>query len=252
MRATDGTLRFSLCAGERQRLVSRVVAATVVFALAIAMFLLERRVVSAFSAPLPTLQLWATGILATAWALFVRELSRPTPLFVSLALAALLMLALACSSPGARIVDWLVWPAAMFAVVLCPSLPFSAATPSRNRPKIVATDDEPGPETDAEQVLQQFSRVRTADGIDAIRGTLMAEFAASERQTTLYIAFCPPFERLPQMEVNVTDDSDASVKLTQVLHNGAQLDVRLLQTAAKLTIVTVEFFASDGESPLAV
>ena len=51
---------------------------------------------------------------------------------------------------------------------------------------------------------------------------------------TLYVAFCPPFERLPQVEVEVADDSDANVKFAQVLHNGAQLEVRLAQPATEV------------------
>src|SRR4029079_15317041 len=97
-----------------------------------------------------------------------------------------------------------------------------------------------------ERVLQQLTRFRTAEGKDTIRGTVVAEFAVGERQTTVYIGFCPPFERLPQVEANIIDDFDAEVKLAQVLHNGAQLDVRLSEPAEDALTVSIEFFASEG------
>ncbi len=99
------------------------------------------------------------------------------------------------------------------------------------------------PTTDA--VLQQLTRFRTAAGNEAIRGTLVAEFSAGQRDTMLYAAFCPPFERLPDVDVHVTDDSAASVKLAQRLHNGAQFDVRLPEPAENSLAVTVEFFAAE-------
>jgi hypothetical protein len=77
---------------------------------------------------------------------------------------------------------------------------------------------------------------------------LVGEFAPGERQATLYIAFCPPFERRPQVEVNVADDSDATVKLTQVLHNGAQLEVRLPHPTEEPTKVTIELFVTDAHT----
>jgi hypothetical protein len=69
---------------------------------------------------------------------------------------------------------------------------------------------------------------------------------AGERQTTLYVAFCPPFELLPTVEANANGDYEADVKLAQVLHNGAQLDVRLSEPADEAVAVSIEFFASDG------
>ena len=42
------------------------------------------------------------------------------------------------------------------------------------------------------------------------------------------------------------DDLEAEVKLAQVLHNGAQLDVRLSEPAEDALAVSIEFFASAG------
>ena len=112
---------------------------------------------------------------------------------------------------------------------------------SPRRPRLSIADD-----ANPEHVLQQLTRFRTGDGKDAIRGTLAAEFVPGERQTTLYVAFCPPFELLPQVEANANGDYEADVKLAQVLHNGAQLDVRLSEPAEEALSVSIEFFASEG------
>lgn len=98
------------------------------------------------------------------------------------------------------------------------------------------------------QLLQQLSRVRTAEGKETIRGTLVAEFEQGERQVTLYVAFCPPFELLPQVEANAADDSEADVKIVQVLHNGAQIDVRLSEPAEELATISIDFYAVESDS----
>jgi hypothetical protein len=104
----------------------------------------------------------------------------------------------------------------------------------------VDTGDELAPEV----MLQQLTRVRTNDGREAISGTLAAEFAIGQRDATLYIAFCPPFERLPDVDAWIADDSGATVKLAQRLHQGAQFEVRLSEPADEPFRVTVEFVAT--------
>jgi hypothetical protein len=98
-----------------------------------------------------------------------------------------------------------------------------------------------------EQIIQQSIRYRTSEGKEAIRGMLIADFAAGQRDAALYVAFCPPFERLPDVEAHVADDAAATVKVAQRLHHGAQLDVRLPAPAEAPLSVTIEFFAEERE-----
>jgi hypothetical protein len=51
---------------------------------------------------------------------------------------------------------------------------------------------------------------------------------------------------LPHVDIEVAGDSFADAKLAQVLHNGAQIDVRLPQAAEVKRCVTIELVASDG------
>ena len=79
-----------------------------------------------------------------------------------------------------------------------------------------------------------------------MRGVLTAEFRAGERQTTVYVGFCPPFELLPQVEAASASEFEAEVKPIQILHNGAQLEVRLDEPAEEPLAVSIEFFASHS------
>ena len=121
------------------------------------------------------------------------------------------------------------------------------APPQALRPARRSSPAAPPAALTTDQVLQQLARIRTVAGNEAVRGTLVAEFAAGQREAMLYVAFCPPFERLPDVDAHVADDSTATVRVAQRLHNGAQLDVRLPAPADNSLTVTVEFFAAEPD-----
>ncbi len=109
---------------------------------------------------------------------------------------------------------------------------------------------EPGAFTS--RVLQQLVRVREADGGEAIRGTLLAEFVAGQRNSTLHVGFCPPLEGLPTVEAETGDGPDAEVKVSQAFAHGARLEVRLSEPAMGECSVVVEVVAmpqADGVLP---
>jgi hypothetical protein len=175
------------------------------------------------------------------WALVVREFTAKRATYFWVSLCTLVLVAAACSFPVARIVDWLVWLPAIGCVAILP-LATRIQLPKWGQRTVDSLADSAG----AGHVLQKLTRLRTAGGKDVIRGTLAAEFVAGERQTTVYIGFCPPFELLPEVEANAIGDLEADVKLAQVLHNGAQLDVRLSEPAEEAVAVSIEFFAREG------
>jgi hypothetical protein len=153
--------------------------------------------------------------------------------------AVIILFAIACSFPGSRFIDWAVW---------LPTLGLDWWSQKRLVDIKLRSQPAARPEPEIEQPLQQLTRYRTADGSEAIRGTLVAEFEAGDRSATVYAAFCPPFEQLPDVEAQVGDDSPAVVKVTQHLHNGVQFEVRLPHAAASPQYVTIEFFASNNAS----
>jgi hypothetical protein len=242
MRATDGIFQSLIeRAGVTDWPVPAAVVASIFFVAALSLFLFVRRATGALAVPLATPQLVATATVLCLWALVVREFTAKRRTYFWVSLCTMLLVAIACSFPVARIVDWLVWLPAIGCVAILP-LASRIRLPISGGRSLSAIADDAIPE----QVLQQVTRFRTVDGKDAIRGTLAAEFVAGERQTTLYVAFCPPFELLPKVETNANGDYEVEVKLAQVLHNGAQLDVRLSEPADEAVAVSIEFFAIEG------
>jgi hypothetical protein len=149
---------------------------------------------------------------------------------------ALALFAIACSFPGGRAIDWIVWLTVAAVYGLVPMTPARRSSPAAWR----ATDVE------SEVLLQQVSRSRTAEGADLVHGTLVAVFTPGERTATLHVAFCPPFEFLPTVDAEPVDGPDCSVKVEQILHQGARLEVRLARAGTTYERVTVEFIARDS------
>jgi hypothetical protein len=244
MRATDGTSRthFFRSAGLREPVAAIVVFSTIL-AVAIGLFLGVRRAVGAMTAPLPPLELVATACGLLAWIMIAHVFVPQSKTIGRVRHAVIVLFAFACSFPGARAIDWAVW---LSVLALDWVLPKKGSKPVHNPAR------HSSPAIDSvgvkEEVLQLATRVRTADGTALIRGSAMAEFAPGERQTTLYFGFCPPFEFRPSIEVHVSDDIESEVKLVQVLHNGAQIEVRLSEPAEEALAMRIEYVAIEGRS----
>jgi hypothetical protein len=231
-------------AGDVRAPVSALLNSSLVLALGTGLFLATRRLSGALTEPLPAVQLLATVICLVIWALVVDRLAEGHRVFFWGSLGVLLLFAIGCSFPGRRFIDWLAWLPAFGLVVWRVSARRKAVKSSplvpREESHLAEQDDH------SESVLQQLTRVRLADGKDAVRGTILAEFATGQRQTNLYIGFCPPFELQPSVEVSVEGELEADVKLVQVLHNGAQLEVRLSEPAEEPLAISIEMFAVEG------
>lgn len=89
-----------------------------------------------------------------------------------------------------------------------------------------------------------LTRSVTTDGSDVCRGTARAEFVVGQRTAAIHLAFCPPFTKVPKLEVDVVDDSGATVKVGQALPYAARIDVKLPQPAAAKLNVAVQFTAT--------
>jgi hypothetical protein len=236
--ATEGIWRVTSSRNlARHWPIAQVAAASVLFALGLGVFLLTRRTSGALIAPLPPWQLVFTAASLVAWSWFVR-LSWTTTIWPSV--LANLLFAIACSYPGQRLIDWLVWLPAIGAIFAPPkriSL-VRRRRPAEPRPSAIENESDGG------QLLQELRRYRGGDGRETVRGMLLAEFSPGERSATLFVAFCPPFEQLPNVDVDVADDS-AIVNKAQVLHHGTQIEVRLRSPSACKQNVIVELFASE-------
>src|SRR4051812_25438598 len=179
MSATDGKFQsLMLRAGGNRWRVSAIVAGSIFFVAALSLFLCIRRATGALTLPLARPQLVATALVMCLWALAVREFTAKRAAYFWISLCTMLLVAVGCSLPAARVVDWLVWLPAVGWIAMLPLITRLQLRWSRRR-RLSATMTAANPE----QILQQLTRFRTAEGKDAIRGTLAAEFQAGERQT---------------------------------------------------------------------
>lgn len=237
MNSTDGISQPALPHVEmRGWPIRQACAVSIVIALVIGAFLVARRLSGALESALPPWSLAVAAVVLMLWAIAVRAVVAK-PWAVWLVGVVLLLFAIACSFPGERSIDWLIWLAVFGAFVASHN---SATILS---PRFATARKRRPPAMELNRVVQQITRSRTADGHDAIHGTLLAEFAPGERTAMLYVAFCPPFEKLPQVEL----ESTADARLLQTLHNGAQIEVRLPAAAKTATSESVELYATDAE-----
>src|SRR4029079_16830469 len=110
MRATDGIFQsLSVRAGSKGWPVPPIVAGSICFVATLGLFLFMRRATGALNAPLATPQLIATAIVMCLWALMVREFTARRVTYFWVSLSTMILVAVACSFPVARVVDWLVW-----------------------------------------------------------------------------------------------------------------------------------------------
>ncbi|MGE3243536.1 MAG: hypothetical protein AB7G28_18570 [Pirellulales bacterium] len=236
MFATDGTWRIAERSPRaRREPVEIALAASVVLLLTVAALLAMRRLCGALAAPLPVLPLVLTAIGLLAWAAAVR--ARLPDARVGLLVAAVaLLFAIGCSFPFERTIDWLVWLPAVLGLGLIPARRSSPASFRFSSDKATGL------------VLQRLTRSRSADGVEAIRGELVAEFAPGDRIAILHVAFCPPFERLPTIEAKRSEGPSCDVKIGQILHQGVRLEVRLSRASTAERRATIEFAASSASA----
>jgi hypothetical protein len=94
-----------------------------------------------------------------------------------------------------------------------------------------------------EEVTQQLTRRRAADGVEELSGWLRMPFAAGQRSGSVHVAFCPPFAATPALEVEQIDGPEARIKTAQLLPYGARLDLKLAAAAEQPTAVLLQFSA---------
>lgn len=91
-------------------------------------------------------------------------------------------------------------------------------------------------------VDQQLTRSSGEHG-DCLSGLLRCSFAQGQRRETVYVAFCPPFEKRPEVDASIRDGAEGRVTVSEVLTWGVQLDVRLDQIPEMPTSSVIEMVA---------
>jgi hypothetical protein len=95
----------------------------------------------------------------------------------------------------------------------------------------------------AEEVFQQLTRSRAADGAEELSGWLRMPFAAGQRTGSVHVAFCPPLPETPELSVEQIDGPEARVKTAQLLPYGVRLDLKLVAAAEEPASVLLQFSA---------
>lgn len=99
-------------------------------------------------------------------------------------------------------------------------------------------------------VTQQLSRFVDGDGREALTGQLRASFQPGQRQTSLHVAFCPPFAFLPHVAAEQTSGADVRITISQVHTYGTKLELRLSRpsTSEEEAIVSIAVHTDEPAS----
>jgi hypothetical protein len=234
--------------------------------------LIARRAAGGLSIPLPTAALAATGVIAAAVAAASRWLGRGDAswssllgrLAVLLPSFALIALGAAITLPGSPPLGLaLLWIAiAAEEAWTWRQWRRAAGMPAVRRdqtatPRSAQVEDSVQPPiphrltvtplSPSGDVTQRLIRTCSAAGVERIEGWLKAIAKPGERTMHLHVAFCPPFERIPQFTVIQSSGPSARIRTVQLLPYGVRLELKLSEPSNEREVVVIEFSA-EGES----
>ena len=92
-------------------------------------------------------------------------------------------------------------------------------------------------------LLQQFTRLRTSEGEEIIRGSLAMTIESGNRAAAGHVAFCPPFAERPHFEMRPSAMKDVTLKLSQLYPHGARIEAKRGQPAKIEATFSVQFVA---------
>ena len=101
-------------------------------------------------------------------------------------------------------------------------------------------------ETD-ENVQQRITRSKTAEGLDRLDGTFVAEFPVDAMTATVHIPFCPAFESAPEVQVFPLDESDANIRISSIKPFGMRVDVK--RSDAEIDRISFAVIVHDRSEP---
>jgi hypothetical protein len=92
---------------------------------------------------------------------------------------------------------------------------------------------------------QQLIYRQTDDRTTTVEGWLRAKFAPGERILNAHVAFCPAFFGPPQVDVELADGPECSIRPTLVVPWGVRWELKLADPAVAGCSVTFEFLARE-------
>lgn len=199
----------------------------------VALVVLLRRVSGALVAPLDFFPALAMGLLIALGTWLLRRLAmliipeQPMLLVGICGITWVLVIALTLSgsSPLAVLALWLP---VIATEAYWRAVPLQAGTRKRNRL---------GP-----AVVQQLTRIHQG-GCERITGTVRIDFAPSEQTAAQHIAFCPPLESDPEVEIEEAEQNGVTIRATDCRSYGLRLEARRGRDTAEPLTVLVKFEA---------
>ncbi|MCA9201112.1 MAG: hypothetical protein KDA87_26410 [Planctomycetales bacterium] len=92
-------------------------------------------------------------------------------------------------------------------------------------------------------------KVCTDGNTHSIEGTVRIPFDAGQTAQSAHVLFHPPFDVVPQVDMEQVDGPNANVKIGQQLPQGVRLDARIEKPTEPVSVV-VAFFATPYNSEL--
>jgi hypothetical protein len=232
------------------RVMRIVVIGGLVALYAIALLLIARRMMGALTAELPWQTVAATTMLSFALVSGLRVLwwracseplaAKPQAAWVGWGASLILVLiAGAISFPRGNSQTWLLWLPVLAADQWLRWRMFGKQQVTESvsaKPSAMADRGRTAGST-----LQQIVRTRDAVGMETVTATLRADFVVGQRNATVYVGFCPPLSRVPDLTIEPVDGADA--KVVQAFAHGVRIDVRLAQAARGASSVAVNVVA---------
>jgi hypothetical protein len=113
------------------------------------------------------------------------------------------------------------------------------------------------PENPAEPAARDFdpdcslwmSRVRRPNGEDYLEGVAAAEFASRQKQTSVHLAFCPPFASTPEVACTADEAGSVRLKIGAVYPYGARIDLKRTAEPLDEAVLRVHFSATGPQMP---
>ena len=92
-------------------------------------------------------------------------------------------------------------------------------------------------------VCQQWTRQTGADGEDVQTGWFRVSFAAHQKHASVNAAFCPPFQSVPETELEIIDGAELTASVGVCYPHGARIDLTLATPSPLEQTVLIRFTA---------
>lgn len=92
-------------------------------------------------------------------------------------------------------------------------------------------------------VCQQWTRQTGAEGEDVQTGWFRVSFAAHQKHASVNAAFCPPFQSVPETELEIIDGAELTASVGVCYPHGARIDLTLAAPSPLEQTVLVRFTA---------